>query len=440
MDFIKVVKFGGSSLANAKQFEKVKKIVLDDPTRRVVVVSAPGKRNKQDDKITNLLYLCYEYVRYSVSSFSPFKQIEDRYYEIKNQLNLQINLDAEFSTIKEKINDKSIDCEYLVSRGEYLCAKLMAEYLGYDFIDAKDIIFFNYDGKVDIEKTKQKVQDIFKIHNKIVVGGFYGSLPNGNIKLFSRGGSDITGSILAESLNVSMYENWTDVSGILVADPNVVKNPQKIEIITYNELKELSYMGANVLHPDAVAPAKRANIKINIRNTNEPENSGTIIVGENDELLKNHNRVITGISGKQNYSVISLYKEDLPKDSTIIKSILEIFIRYHLTIEHIISNIDNLSFVVSTDKIKQVQHSLIADIKTVNDSIEITIVDGISLIAIVGRNMINRVGTSGKIFKTFGENGVNIKIILQNTNEINIMVGVENKDFEKAINVIYNNL
>ena len=436
---IKVAKFGGSSLADAEQFKKVKSIIDKDSNRRYVVVSAAGKRNKEDNKITDLLYLCYAHIKYSVSYDAMFSLIENRYLEIRDELGLKCDLEKEFKVIRGRMK-KGMNKEYLVSRGEYLSAKLMAEYLGYDFIDAENLIFFDYTGKLDMDKTRKAFEAAVEEHPNGVIPGFYGALPNGEIKLFSRGGSDITGAVAADCIGASVYENWTDVSGILMADPNVVKNPKPIEIITYSELRELSYMGANVLHTDAVAPVKRANIPINIRNTNFPENPGTLIVNEENEMLKNaKDQFITGIAGKKDFSVISIYKDHMSGEIGAIRRVLEIFEKYGVSIEHIPTGIDTFSLVVSTENIKKYLYEIVAEIKRVYEPSDIKVEDNISLIATVGRNMVDRPGMSGKLFAALGDNGINIRMISQGSDEINIIVGVENENFAKTINVIYDN-
>lgn len=434
---IKVAKFGGSSLADANQFKKVKEIILEDECRKIIVVSAAGKKNHSDNKITDLLYLCHAHIKYSVSFDNIFSSIENRYIEIRDELGLKCNLEKEFEFIKKQMT-KEINRDYLVSRGEYLSALLLAEFIDYKFIDAKDVIYFDYNGKVNYEKTKASLEDIIKKYPRVVIPGFYGILPDNEIKLFSRGGSDITGAILANCINAKLYENWTDVSGILMADPSIVNNPKKIEIITYNELRELSYMGANVLHTDAVAPVKKVNIPINIKNTNDPKNSGTLIVNENSSMLNNDSKkFITGIAGKKNFSIISIYKNYISNKTEAIKNVLDIFQNYKLNIEHILTGIDSFSLVISSDNIKKYVHEIISEIKKDPEISEVTVVENISLIATVGRNMAFKPGMSGNLFATIGNNNINIKIISQEVNEINIIVGVENTDFEKTINVIY---
>lgn len=436
---IKVAKFGGSSLADANQFKKVKDIILKDSSIIITVASAPGKRFPKDNKITDLLYLSYAHLKYSVEYTKMFSHIEDRYAKIKEELNLKLNLGKEFDKIKSKMN-KGMNKDYLISRGEYLNAKLLAEYLGYTFIDAKDVIFFNFNGHINIEKTTKAIEEVFKCNSKIIIPGFYGSLPNGEIKVFSRGGSDITGSIISSIIKASVYENWTDVSGILMADPRIVDQPKKINFITYSELRELSYMGANVLHTNAVAPVKDANIPINIRNTNEPENPGTMIVNCNHKVLEEHSTSpITGIAGKKDFSVLSIYKYPMSEEPNSLLNILEVLKKYKINIEHISSGIDNFSLILSSEDLEKYLYEIIADTKKLCSSIEIKVVRDISLIAIVGRNMVHKPGTSGKLFAAVGNNGVNIRVISQSSDELNIIIGVANENFEKCINVIYNN-
>ncbi len=433
---IKVAKFGGSSLGSAGQFKKVKNIVESDANRGLVVVSAVGKRNKQDNKITDLLYLCHAHLKYSVSYDLLFSQIETRYFEIKEELGLKCDLQKEFDIIRKNMT-KNMNRDYLVSRGEYLAGLLMAEFLGYDFVDAADVVHFNFDGKVDIERTRESLAKVRENSSKTLIPGFYGSLPNGEVKLFSRGGSDITGAILAQCIDAEIYENWTDVSGTLVADPNIVSNPKRIEIITYSELRELSYMGANVLHTDAIAPVKQANIPIIIKNTNDPSNPGTLIVNETHELLAEAEvSPITGIAGKKDFSIVSIYKDNLSTEVGIIKKVIEIFEKYEVNIEHIPTGIDTFSVIVSTNSIKSSVYEIISEIKS-KCKAEVVVSNELSLIAIVGRNMKNKPGTSGKIFEAIGSSDVNIKVISQGADEISIIIGVENKDFEKTIKNIY---
>lgn len=433
---IKVAKFGGSSVADAKQFMKVKKIVEADESKKYIIVSAPGKRHDEDNKITDLLYLCQAHLKYAVPYEQVFSIIRKRYTGIVKELGLDTDINRYLDEIEKKLN-KNINIDYLVSRGEYLNAIIMSDLLGYEFIDAKDIIFFNYNGKVDFEKTDKTIKETFEKNEKAVIPGFYGSFSNGEIKTFSRGGSDITGSIIAKAINAQVYENWTDVSGFLVTSPRIVENPKQINNITYKELRELSYMGASVLHDEAIFPVRDAGIPINIRNTNNPDNEGTIIIGDDDENTLT-NQVITGIAGKKDFTVIAIYKEHMANEVGFIKKILEIFEEKSISIEHLPTGIDSISIIVSSEDIRNHIHQICEEIKQNCNVSSIKIHDDISLVATVGRNMAYKPGIAGKLFTALGDNGINIRMIDQGSSEINIIVGVENKDFEKAIKAIYN--
>ncbi len=431
---LKIAKFGGSSVANANQFKKVKKIIQSDSSRRFVVVSASGRESKEDNKVTDLLYLIEAHLKYSVDYIPLFELIKERFLSIKKELHLQYPIEEDLAQLQSELR-KSMSTDYLVSRGEFLTAKLMAEYLGFPFVDAKDIISFRYDGKIDYDLTKLRLDHFLKNHDCFVMPGFYGSLPDGTIKTMSRGGSDITGSILARLLDADMYENWTDVSGILMADPRIVKNPKRIHTITYSELRELSYMGASVLHEEAIFPVKEKNIPINILNTNHPEEGGTIIVDE----IKNDDsdQIITGIAGKKNFSVVAIYKNHMSDEIGIVRRALEVFENYRISIEHVPSGIDSFSIVVNTDDVKDVVYDIVSDIKKACDPDKVKVIDHISLIATVGRKMNYRPGISGKLFAILGQNDINVRMITQGSDEINIVVGVEDYNFEKTINVIY---
>ncbi|MBN2935696.1 aspartate kinase [Mogibacterium sp.] len=434
---LKVAKFGGSSLSDSAQFAKVKHIVESDDARKVVVVSAPGRRTSDDNKITDLLYLCKAHLKYDVSPDPIFEMISARYREIRDQLGLTLDVDSELAEIRSKMT-KNMSVDYLVSRGEYLNAKLMAEYLGYHFVDSADWVAFGYDGKVDYEKTEQQLREIYNVYNRIVVPGFYGSLPSGQIHTFSRGGSDVTGAFAAASLDADIYENWTDVTGILMVDPRIVSNPKTISRVTYAELRELSYMGAAVLHEDTVVPVRRKDIPVNIRNTNDPEAEGTIIRESFEaDNAEETSRFITGITGKKDFSIISLHKANMSDAVGAIRRVLEVLEQYRIPIAQIPSGIDSFSLVVPTDKLAPVKYDLISDIKRNCQITDINVQDDISLIAIVGRQMAYRTGISGKIFGALGANRINIRTIEQSSDEINIMVGVSTKDFEKTIQVLY---
>lgn len=430
-----VAKFGGSSVANFTQFEKVKNIVLSKENRRVVIVSALGKKEKEDSKITDLLYLLHAHLKYSVPYDNIFNMIVSRFQDIKEKLNLNIDLDSEFAALKKELN-KELPEDYLVSRGEYITAKMMAEYLGYKFVDSKDLIFFDYSGVVNTEKTNEAINKAYQENNRLVIPGFYGAYPNGVIKTFSRGGSDITGAIVSKALEATIYENWTDVSGILMADPKIIPNPKRINQITYNELRELSYMGANVLHEDTVFPVQEGNIPINILNTNDPSNLGTIITENCDDI----SQIITGISGKKHFTSFTITKTHSANKTDVIRNTLNIFNKYKVAIEHIPSSIDSFSVVVYNKDVEKCIYDLVSELQNNNDIKNVTVDNNIALVAVVGRNMVTKPGTSGKVFGILGNAKINIKMIAQGAQELTIIVGVANEDFEKTINEIYYNL
>lgn len=433
---IKVAKFGGSSLSDGAQFAKVKNIIEQDPSRRVVVVSAPGRRTSDDNKVTDLLYLVKAHIKYDVSYDSIFEMIEQRYMDIRSECGLSLDLDQEFEIIRSKLS-KNISMDYLASRGEFLNAKLMAEYLGYQFVDSADLISFKFNGDVDMEKTEQNFKEIFDVYNKIVIPGFYGSLPNGDIKVFSRGGSDVSGAITAASLDADVYENWTDVSGILMVDPRIVENPKSIARVTYAELRELSYMGAAVLHEDTVFPVRAKDIPLNIRNTNEPDNPGTIIRESfGEDSPEESNRFITGITGKRDFSLIKIAKGNIGENLNTLRKVLNICEQHDVPISQIPSGVDSFSIITPSSKLEQCKYDVLAAIKK-ECGVDAEIDQGISMIAIVGRQMAYKTGISGKLFGALGVNKINIRIIEQCADEINIMIGVFNEDFEKAIRVLY---
>ena len=431
----KVVKFGGSSLADSNQFKKVKNIIEQDPSRRIVVVSALGKRNKQDHKITDLLYLTGAHLKYGVDASSVFEIVKSRYLEVREDLGLSIDLEKEFAIIESNFSSK-IDEEYLVSRGEFLAAKLMADYLGFTFVDAANLIFFDYDGKINENKIYDALQENLKDGKNIVVPGFYGSYPDGKIHLLSRGGSDVTGSILAKASSASIYENWTDVSGFLVTDPRIVTDPKQIKEISYEELRELSYMGANVLHEDTIFPVQELDIPINVKNTNRPLDVGTIITSNPLDTSE----IITGIAGKKDYLSITIIKKQKTPKLIVIREVLDVLAKYNINVEHMPSSIDSFSLIINASEINKRLYEVIAEIKAIKEVQEVLIDNDIALIAVVGRNMATKPGTSAKIFSIFGENKINVKVIAQASQELSIIVGVENKDFEKAIYSIYDYL
>lgn len=433
MNSIKVVKFGGTSVADAKQFRKAQSIVEADESRRYVVVSAPGKRHGEDNKVTDLLYLCHAHLKYSVPFDQVFDIIYNRYIEIVNELELDLDIKPYLDEIKSKMS-KNISIDYLVSRGEYLNGLIMASLLGYDFIDAKEVIFFDNSGSIDFVKTQEMFSEKLSQHPRAVIPGFYGSTPDGKVKIFSRGGSDITGAIVARMSQAEVYENWTDVSGFLMTDPRIVKNPKPIERITYRELRELSYMGASVLHEEAIFPVRDVGIPINIRNTNEPENPGTIIA---DNIKDKSNNIITGIAGKKDFTVIAIHKNHMNSEVGFIRKLLSILEMNNITIEHIPSGIDTVSIVISDSQLDNKLNIIIDEINKKCNPDSLNVYTDMALIATVGTNMAYTPGISAKLFTALGDDGVNIRMIDQGSSEINIIVGIEDKDFEKAIKAIY---
>ncbi len=432
---IKVAKFGGSSVADASQFKKVKDIVLSDPARKLVVVSAAGKRDSKDHKITDLLYLCHAHISYGVPCDDIFNRIRERFIEIRDQLGLSFEIEKELDAIGSKIS-KDMSVDELVSRGEYLTSRLMAEYLGYYFLDAAQCIFMDFDGKFQPRKISDALSAAMKEHEGIVIPGFYGSLPSGKVKVMSRGGSDITGSLIAAACNADMYENWTDVSGILMADPRIVENPSPISEITFAELRELAYMGASVLHEDSVAPVKEVGIPLNIRNTNDPSHPGTMIVDKASEDENVNDRFITGISGKRNFIILTVSRR-LNNSNETLRDVLEILDRHKVQAEHISMGIDQFALVLSQVSIGDSLYEIIGEIKAKCSPDDVEIQDNIALVAAVGRKMIFRPGISGKVFNALGKEGINIRTIAQGSDELAIIVGVDNSQFENTIRILY---
>ena len=429
---LKITKFGGSSVANATQFKKVKAIVQADPSRKYVVVSAPGKRNSSDNKITDLLYLLDAHRQYHVDASNVYRLIRQRFVDIKTELGLKQPIEKELDTFYTNLN--TYTQAQIVSRGEYFCAKLMAEYLGYDFVDAKDIIRFNLDKTIDMQATAAKLQAKCAQYEHFVFPGFYGSSANNQIQVFSRGGGDITGSILTKCLNADMYENWTDVSGFLMADPKIVDHPKQITHITYSELRELSYMGASVLHEEAIFPVKEANIPIHILNTNHPEDPGTIIQERTN--VKNP-YAITGIAGKEGFVSIYIYKKHMSSEVGYIRKVLSILEMYNVSVEHIPSGIDSFSVVVNKSDVQDSLYEILARIKTELKPDEIHTEENLALISTVGKSMSDSPGVAGKLFKSLGDQKINIRMIAQSSDEINITVAVLCKDFKATIRSIY---
>ncbi len=433
---LKVTKFGGSSMADAGQYRKVRDILQADPERRVVVVSAAGKRHSKDHKITDLLYLCHAHIQYGVASDAVYEMITSRYLEIRDELGIRLDLETEFEALKKRMDAKELSADEMASRGEYFSAKLMAAYLGFQFVDATEWIFFNIDGTVDEEKSYTALRS--KVTGEgIVTPGFYGVMPDGSIHTFSRGGSDITGSLAAAALDAAVYENWTDVSGILMADPRIVENPQPIPEITYDELRELAYAGANVLHEGAIFPVREKNIPLNIRNTNDPEAPGTMIRHQFESESDPH-RLITGITGKKDFSIITVFKRGLTSQVGILRRILSVLEKHGISVDFVPNGIDNVSLVIPTAVIEPKLYSILANIQQEIAPDNITVQDQIAIITAVGHQMAFRPGVSGRIFAALGQADINIRMINQGPDELNIIFGVENKDYANAIRVLYN--
>ena len=430
---LKVLKFGGSSLADANHFRLVANIVKAEPERRYVVASAPGKRNSADTKVTDLLYKCYELTVAEEDITEVFEEIVARYNSIINDLGIDLDLTEAYEKIRLSLMHNS-GRDYIASRGEYLNAMILAKYLDFDFIDAKKVIFFKEDGSFDSERTNDVLRDRLSKHKYAVIPGFYGSMPNGTIKTFSRGGSDITGSIVARAASATLYENWTDVSGFLMADPRCVSNPKPIEKITYKELRELSYMGATVLHEDAIFPVRYSKIPINIRNTNHPEDKGTFIVAQTDDISED---VITGIAGKTGFSTITIEKDMMNAELGFGRRVLQVLEENGVSFEHFPSGIDTMSVVVATNELREKRGDVLAGIcKAVNPE-NIFVEENLALIAIVGRGMVKAKGTAARIFNALAKAGVNIRMIDQGSSELNIIVGVDANDYIPGLKAIY---
>lgn len=429
----KVVKFGGSSLASADQFRKVRDIIQSDKERRYVVPSAPGKRFKEDTKVTDMLYACYDLAEADLDFEKALSAIEARYDEIIQGLGLSLCLAEEFDTIRKNFREKA-GSNYAASRGEYLNGIILAAYLDFAFIDAAEVICFDEEGVFDQEKTNKLLAPRLTKCDYAVLPGFYGSMPDGTVKTFSRGGSDITGSIVARAAQADVYENWTDVSGVLVTDPNIVSNPKKIDVITYRELRELSYMGAGVLHEDSIFPVRQDNIPINIRNTNAPEDSGTWIVGSTCQKSK---YVITGIAGKKGFCCVNIEKDQMNSEVGFGRKVLGAFEENGISFEHIPSGIDTLTVFVHQDEFIDKEQKVAACLYRVAKPDAIEIEADLALIAVVGRGMKSTRGTAGRIFSALAHANVNVKMIDQGSSELNIIIGVSNDEFERAIRAIY---
>ena len=432
---VKTVKFGGTSLCNAENFTKVKNIILADKARKYVVPSAPGKRFPSDEKITDLLYLCYAKNSNGLSFDDTYELITERYVGIETELGLKTNIASELSAIKKNILTGASE-DYIASRGEYLSGLLLADYLGFDFYDAAELVSFHADGTYDDETTQKWTQKLAETQN-VVVPGFYGRKRDGSIKTFSRGGSDITGAIVARAVQADVYENWTDVSGFLMADPRIVENPKVISVVTYSELRELSYMGATVLHEDSIFPVRRAQIPINVRNTNRPEDEGTMVIP--DAFLKYYKRdgVLTGVAGRKGFTVITVYKDNMHNEVGFGYRMLRVLDRYNISFEHIPSGIDTMSLVISDAKLKEHLEQVLREIQRDCEPQSIEVYSNMALVATVGKGMIRSLGVAARLFGSLYEAGVNVRMIDQGSSEMNIIVGIENDDLNTAVKAIY---
>ncbi len=432
---IKVAKFGGSSVADAGQFRKVRDIVRADPDRSYVVVSAAGKRFADDNKITDLLLLVNAHIAYHVDGTPLLKDIEERFSEIARELGVTYPIEEKFEEFSSVI--RSLSPEYIVSRGEWFTARILAEYLGFPFLDAADVIVFHHDGTIDMERTKTRLKDAAARMGRFVLPGFYGATVDGTIKLFKRGGGDITGAIVARCLDATVYENWTDVSGFLSADPRVVDSPRTIHRITFDEMRELSYMGASVLQEEAIFPVREVGIPIQIKNTNLPEKRGTIIRETAEDNVREH--LITGIAGRKNFMAVHIQKAHMSDKVGFLRRALSVFERYGVSIEHAPTGVDSFGVVVNGVDVRETIYAIVNELQQELKPDVINVVDQLALISVVGRNMNRRAGTSGRIFGALGEAGINIRMITQSSQEISIIMGVNNADFDRAINVIYHN-
>ncbi|MDD3403604.1 MAG: aspartate kinase [Hespellia sp.] len=429
----KVVKFGGSSLASAEQFKKVGDIILNDTSRRYAIPSAPGKRSSTDTKVTDMLYACYEAAESGKNFTELLKEIKDRYDEIISGLDLTMSLDADFEIIEADFKKKA-GTDYAASRGEFLNGKILAEYLGFTFLDAAKVIRFDENGKFDGAKTEGLLRNSLNEIEYAVIPGFYGAREDGTIVTFSRGGSDVTGSLVAKAVRADLYENWTDVSGFLIADPRIVKKPKSIETITYRELRELSYMGASVLHEDAIFPVREVGIPINIRNTNAPEDKGTLIV---ESTCRQPKYTITGIAGTDGFASITIEKAMMNSEIGFCRKVLEVFENNGISIEHMPSGIDTMTIFVEKKEFEEKEQKVITEIHKAVSPDHIELESDLALIAIVGRGMRATRGTAGRIFSALAHANINVKMIDQGSSELNIIVGVRHDDFKSAIKALY---
>ena len=432
---LKVAKFGGSSMADAAHYTRIRGIIFSDPARRIIVVSAAGKRDSNDYKITDLLYLCHAHLKYGVPCDSIFETIRTRYLKIRDELQIDLPLEDDFDALFAEMKS-GITEDRLVSRGEYFSAKLLAAFLGFDFIDSELWVKFKFDGTIDQEATYTALSRA-AAGRSAVIPGFYGVMPDGHIKLMDRGGSDITGALAAAALDADVYENWTDVSGILMADPRIVKNARTISRITYSELRELSYIGAQVLHEATIFPVREKNIPLNIRNTNDPSNPGTIIQDAFEDDTPTEGSLITGIAGRKGFNIVTITKNGMSSEVGSLRRILEIFERFSISIAYAPSGVDCYSVVIENKQFEPCRYACLAELQKEIEPDHIHVSENIAIVAVVGRKMVFRTGSSGRIFAALGESGVNIRMISQGPEELNIIIGMKERDYETAVRTLY---
>lgn len=426
-------KFGGSSLSSALQYQKVQKIISSNKDRKIIVASAPGKDEFNKTKITDLLFLLNAHIEYDINYDYLLNSIYERYSLIISELNIKSDFINQFDIFKKSLS-KGLSKDFIASRGEYFNALILSEYLGFKFVDAMDIISLNFDGSVDYDKTRKALSKMIKEESYYVIPGFYASTPEKQVRVFNRGGSDLSGSIIVKSLDIDLYENWTDVSGLFVADPKIIDQPNKIDKITYNELRELSYRGANIIQQESIIPLEKTDISIHLKNTNIPEDFGTIISKE----IEGNGDIITGLSGSKDFSSLTILKDNDISFASILVEVLNLFVKYKLKVEHIPTGIDTFNILTKTNDLKKVYFDLMNEIRNINGVIDVSSEDNIALVAIVGRNMSFIPGVSGRIFSTLGQNKINIKVIAQASKEISIIIGVKVIDYEKTIKILYN--
>lgn len=425
-------KFGGSSLASPKQLKKIKAIVTSDPNRKIVVCSAPGKDEQHDVKVTDLLMLLHAHVSYGIAYDTILSELYDRYHEMIEVLDIALDFDAYFAHFKGSLHKGMLKDEMMAS-GEFFMGLILAAYLGYRFVDAGDVIHLHHDGTLDEAKTKQALNDSIKPDDRVVIPGFYATTPECKIRVFNRGGSDLTGSIVSKALDIEYYENWTDVSGLYTSDPTIINNPLPIEEITYQELRELSYRGAQVIQQESLVPLEASHITLHIKNTNDPSAHGTKISSN----LESKTHMITGLTGSKNHASLTITKYSDVPFSAMLKDVLDIMSQYKITIEHIPTGIDTFSLIVSSQQIKDVYFNLREDLSRLTGLRDVSFEEHVALIAVVSRNMGHIPGVAGKIFKTLGDEEINIKVIAQASNELSIIIGVLNDDYEHALKVLY---